>query len=179
MPPGWAIVDGNAAAALERELALELGAEHALASRTTRAAAQHFEDGSVLFELEDGSLALVCLTWRGEREVDPASPATTRFETPADWIASASRDARDAPFGDELDLHSFVPRDAAGLVGDFLDYWAENGPRDVRIIHGKGIGAMQRLVHAILQEHPAVTRFSLASDRAGWGATVASVERLP
>ena len=175
--PGWALVEGEAAGSLEAELAREIGPGHVLAPRKAWALAQHFEDDDVLFGLDDGSLAVVSLTWRGERETDPAFPATTLFATPAEWVDSETRAARATPFTDELDLHSFSPRDAAGLVRDFLDHWAANGPRQVRIIHGKGIGAMQRLVHEILEQHPAVTRFSLASDRAGWGATVATVER--
>ena len=177
VPPGWAPVDGEAAASLEAELAREISEGHALAARRLRAVAQHFKDDDVAFELDDRRLAVVRLTWTGERESDPARPATTFFATLADWAASAARNAAATPFSDQLDLHAFAPRDAADLVRDFLDHWADRGPCDVRIIHGKGIGAMQRLVHEILEQHPAVARFGLASDRAGWGATVVSIAR--
>ena len=43
----------------------------------------------------------------------------------------------------------------------------------VRIIHGKGIGALRETVHAILRRMPEVVAFELApGDLGGWGATV-------
>ena len=60
---------------------------------------------------------------------------------------------------------------------DFIDHWAarDPGPHEIRVIHGKGIGAMRELVHAVLAKHPAVERYGLATDRSSWGATIVLV----
>ena len=81
--------------------------------------------------------------------------------------------------GDELDLHAFHPREAAGIVADYLDHAvAHHWPR-VRIIHGKGTGALRETVHAVLRRHAAVARFGLAPDGGGWGATVVELRAVP
>lgn len=82
-------------------------------------------------------------------------------------------DPVEMPIDGVLDLHQFRPRDAAELVRDYLDACVARGLRDVRIVHGKGIGNLRRIVHAALARHPAVESFGLAADASGWGATVA------
>ena len=75
--------------------------------------------------------------------------------------------------GDELDLHTFRPEDVKELVADYLDEAVAHGFRHVRIVHGKGVGALRRIVHAVLERHPAVVSFRLGDERGGgWGATL-------
>ncbi|MBK7672684.1 MAG: Smr/MutS family protein [bacterium] len=71
-----------------------------------------------------------------------------------------------------LDLHMFPPGQARALVDDWLDASRAAGLRDLRIIHGKGIGAMRTLVHAALEARDDVDSYSLAADASSWGATV-------
>jgi dsDNA-specific endonuclease/ATPase MutS2 len=76
--------------------------------------------------------------------------------------------------GDELDLHTFAPRDVPSLVPDYIEACLERGFAQVRIIHGKGKGVQRRIVHAALDRHPGVVRYELAEPFAGgWGATIA------
>ncbi|MCB1184311.1 Smr/MutS family protein, partial [bacterium] len=49
------------------------------------------------------------------------------------------------------------------------------GLREVRFIHGKGIGVQRTIVQEILAAHPEVEAFGHPSDASGWGATVASL----
>ncbi|MEZ4358576.1 MAG: Smr/MutS family protein [Kofleriaceae bacterium] len=78
--------------------------------------------------------------------------------------------------GDELDLHTFAPREVADVVAEYVAWAAEEGRTRVRIIHGKGTGALRRTVHAVLRRHPAVVDFGLSSgDRGGWGSTWAEL----
>jgi dsDNA-specific endonuclease/ATPase MutS2 len=80
---------------------------------------------------------------------------------------------------DELDLHTFRPRDVPELVPDYLEEAAAKGYREVRIVHGKGTGVLRTTVHAILGRHPLVESFRLADERrGGWGATLV-ILRLP
>lgn len=74
--------------------------------------------------------------------------------------------------GDVLDLHSFPPREVAGLVRDYLDLAAERGYAQVRIVHGRGIGVQRETVRRILARDPRVEAFGDApAEAGGWGAT--------
>jgi DNA-nicking Smr family endonuclease len=78
------------------------------------------------------------------------------------------------PIDGVLDLHTFNPREVKDLVPDYLALCREKGILQVRVIHGKGTGAMQRTVHSILARLPeVVVSFRLAGeDGGGWGATI-------
>jgi DNA-nicking Smr family endonuclease len=80
------------------------------------------------------------------------------------------------PIDGVLDLHTFRPNEVGGLVSDYLDECRRRGILEVRIIHGKGIGNLQRSVHSILSRRPDVLRFSTAS--AAFGGTGATIVTL-
>src|SRR5688572_20430162 len=78
-----------------------------------------------------------------------------------------------------LDLHHFHPRDLRTLVPDYLEECRKRGILEVRIIHGKGTGAVRESVHALLRRSGAVRSFRLASpDAGGWGATLVDLVAL-
>ncbi len=77
------------------------------------------------------------------------------------------------PITSELDLHTFQPRDVKIVVVEYLAACRAGGILEVRIVHGKGIGALRQTVHALLAKHPDVERFALATEAfGGWGATI-------
>ena len=77
------------------------------------------------------------------------------------------------PIDGTLDLHTFHPRDVKTLVPDYLSECRARGILEVRIVHGKGIGALRETVHAVLKKLPEVESFRLAGeDRGSWGATL-------
>ena len=88
-----------------------------------------------------------------------------------------TRDGHDeieVPIEDSIDLHPFRPRDIADVVRSYLDAAVERGFREVRIVHGKGIGFQREVVREVLETHPDVEGFALAPpERGSWGATVA------
>ena len=81
------------------------------------------------------------------------------------------------PIEDSLDLHAFAPRDVASVVEEYLEAAHARGFRDVRVIHGRGIGVQRSIVHAVLSRHPLVVTFAEAPpDRGGWGATIVTLK---
>jgi DNA-nicking Smr family endonuclease len=77
------------------------------------------------------------------------------------------------PIEDSLDLHAFAPKDVRPVVDEYLKEAAARGFREVRLIHGRGIGAQRASVQSMLAGHPLVLRFFDAPpERGGWGATV-------
>lgn len=84
------------------------------------------------------------------------------------------------PLTDELDLHTFQPRDCADVVAEYLEAARAAGMTRVRIVHGKGTGALRRTVHSTLDRHPAVRGYQLAGERSGsWGATLVELHPKP
>jgi DNA-nicking Smr family endonuclease len=77
------------------------------------------------------------------------------------------------PIEDSLDLHAFAPKDVRPVVEEYLREAAASGFREVRLIHGRGIGVQRASVQSLLAGHPLVLRFFDApAERGGWGATV-------
>jgi len=78
------------------------------------------------------------------------------------------------PIGPELDLHSFLPREVASVVAEFVTGAASAGLTRVRIVHGRGRGVQRGIVQAALDRHPLVRRFWDDPD-SHLGATVAGL----
>jgi len=77
------------------------------------------------------------------------------------------------PINGILDLHTFHPNEVKDLLPEYLQECRKRGILDIRIIHGKGTGALRETVHHILKRLPEVALFKLADETAGsWGATV-------
>ena len=82
----------------------------------------------------------------------------------------------EVPIDGTLDLHTFRPADVGDLVPDYLAACREKGILHVRIVHGKGTGALRRSVHAVLERLDAVASFELAgTGGGGWGATLVTL----
>jgi dsDNA-specific endonuclease/ATPase MutS2 len=82
-------------------------------------------------------------------------------------------DEVELPLEDFIDLHLFRPRDVRSVVESYLEAAAAAGFREVRLVHGRGVGVQREIVRSLLSRHPAVESFADAPpERGGWGATV-------
>jgi len=83
------------------------------------------------------------------------------------------------PIDGALDLHTFRPDEIKSLLPDYLAACRERGILQVRVIHGKGTGALRRTMQTILKRLPEVVSFATAGEEAGgWGATIVTLRPI-
>ena len=77
------------------------------------------------------------------------------------------------PIEDTLDLHSFRPNEIRDLTREYLEEARRRGFRQVRLIHGRGIGVQRETVQSLLRTLDFVEAYHDADGSGGgWGATV-------
>ncbi len=74
--------------AWEDELKREVGSELPLFETEAKLIARRFDCDDALFELNDGRVAWVHLTWSGKRERHPSCPETVPYESLQAWEQS-------------------------------------------------------------------------------------------
>ena len=76
------------------------------------------------------------------------------------------------PITGELDLHPFRPNEIRDLLPEYFRECVARGIREVRVVHGRGTGALKAGVLALLPRIPEVESFATASPtHGGDGAT--------
>ena len=110
---------------------------------------------------------------RGARVIEAATSGDPADEPP---IVLPDEPPIVVPIDGTLDLHTFRPSELSDLLPAWLEECRERGILEVRVIHGKGTGALRRSVEALLARSPLVSRFGPAGEEAGgWGATLATL----
>jgi DNA-nicking Smr family endonuclease len=108
----------------------------------------------------------------GERPDPGAAPPPGATPAPAADEAPPV----EIPYDGTLDLHTFRPAEVRDLLPEYLEGCHARGIRELRIVHGKGTGALRRTVEALLRRHPLVESFAPGGDAGGgWGATVVTL----
>jgi len=82
-------------------------------------------------------------------------------------------EAVEIPITGELDLHCFRPSDLGELLPAYFEQCKAHGILQVRVIHGKGSGALREGVHRLLPQLELVQSWTwpAAASYGGWGAT--------
>ena len=82
-------------------------------------------------------------------------------------------DPVEIPITDTLDLHPFRPGEIKDVAREYLLEARARGFRQVRLIHGRGIGVQRERIRLLLAELDFVEGFHDADGSGGgWGATV-------
>ena len=81
------------------------------------------------------------------------------------------------PIEDEIDLHTFQPRDIPEVVREYIREAARLGFEEVRVIHGKGTGTLKGAVLEYLSGHPLVSRhYAAAPGEGNGGVTIVELQ---
>ena len=105
---------------------------------------------------------------REDIETDDTKTSATDSRTPA---------AVEIPIDGTLDLHTFRPRELKTLLPEYFDACRSRGITEVRVVHGKGTGALRRTVHSLLDRLPGVRCYRAGGPgRGDWGATLVELE---
>ena len=82
------------------------------------------------------------------------------------------------PINGIIDLHSFAPQDVQELIPEYIHACLERRIYQIKIIHGKGTGALRETVHALLRKNDSVASFRLDSESpSSWGATLVELKK--
>ena len=77
------------------------------------------------------------------------------------------------PITDVFDLHSVPDADVRAIVEEYLIEARSRGLRNLRIVHGRGIGVRREMLRAILARTEFVESYRDApAEAGGWGATL-------
>lgn len=80
------------------------------------------------------------------------------------------------PITGELDLHTFAPPETSRVLEAYFEACRRKGLLTVRVIHGKGTGALRETVQAFLRRSPLVAGFRSGNETSGgWGATLVTL----
>jgi len=101
-------------------------------------------------------------------------------ESDGELAGNSGDDLVEIPIDGVLDLHTFSPKDVKDLVPRYIGECCSLGITELRIIHGKGTGALKGIVHGILKKDSRVAAFEDADPAAGgWGATHVRLKNDP
>lgn len=158
-------------AAGEPPLALEVGARVRLRGLGRVGVVQAVGSGGMLTLSVDGK------TLRVPRQAVEPAPAGAEARA-ARAVLTHETNVAGREFSPELHLRGVRAADAAEMLEKYLDDAALLGVSSVRIVHGKGSGALAKVIAEHLEGHPLVASFGQARpEQGGWGVTEVELAR--
>ena len=111
---------------------------------------------------------------RSEVRLHKADPAPSRGK-PAGRVEVRMDRPRAAL--SELDVRGFRAREAIDAVDRYIDQTTLDDLNEIRILHGKGTGALSSAIQEFLQQHPLVKSSHFAEQRdGGTGVTIVEMK---
>ena len=108
------------------------------------------------------------------QEVEPVSPEENKRK-----LSPSVLEVQYSKLGavkTELNLQGQTVYEATEKTDKYLDDASLAGLPSIRIIHGKGTGALRAAIHELLRDHPLVAQFKLApQNEGGDGATIVTL----
>jgi len=152
------------------EVPLEVGAHVRLRMLGRVGVVQAVGSGGVLTLSVDGK------TLRVPAEAVEPAPAGAAATGRAVVTHETNAESRD--FSPELHLRGVRAADAIEVLEKYLDDAALLGVSSVRVVHGKGSGALAKIIAERLEGHPLVASFGPARpEQGGWGVTEIELAR--
>jgi DNA mismatch repair protein MutS2 len=134
------------------------------------------EEGDVL-AVEDGAADIQLGAIKVRQPLDGLRRIGRSTIAAATGDRRVSRSVNVATVPVEIDFRGYRAHEIEGELDPYLEQAYRSGAPFVRIIHGKGTGALRQVVRDILARHPAVARFEMAGPAEGGdGATVAFLQ---
>lgn len=101
-------------------------------------------------------------------QLDRLQPARQKkSHVPKAILNTAQKMSEKAAFDTELDLRGQMKDEAISNLEAFMDKAVMYGHHRVRVIHGRGTGAVRQVVHFILKKHRSVVNFEFESPEFG------------
>lgn len=125
--------------------------------------------GKVTVEV-DGKRLRIPVSWLGEA-IAQEKQEEKQEEKPGEKPGVVNISNR-SESGFKLDLRGFRAEEALSEVDRFIDQAVLSGIPMLQIIHGKGTGTLKKVIHELLEKHPAVKKKRLGGlDEGGAGVT--------
>lgn len=132
------------------------------------------QDGTLVSEIENGEATVLIGSMRMTVKADVLRPARNKpKERPAEATGSAVGMVKAASVSPELKLIAQRAEQALYNLEKYIDEAQTAGLKQVRIIHGKGTGALKIAVWQFLKDYPSVESYRLGEQaEGGAGATI-------
>lgn len=138
-------------------------------------------DGTLLDAPANGEVTVQIGAMRATLPVEVLRPLNQPPDSKADRRATGASEItmrKAVHISPELTLRAMRVDEAAPVLDKYIDDAFAAGIREVRIIHGKGTGALRRFVWETLQGHPLVEAVRLGEEsEGGEGATVVTFKQ--
>ncbi|MGI5818667.1 MAG: endonuclease MutS2 [Armatimonadota bacterium] len=129
-------------------------------------------DAEVIRALDSGAVEVRVGNMTVETSIEDLAPAEQEVSAEAQEIHRRMQVRKSMDLQEEIDIRGMTVDEAIGELSKYLDDAMLAGATHLRIIHGKGTGALREGVHDYLRKHRYVSDFSLADMREGGaGAT--------